>query len=225
MVALTASCSSGVRPTPRPIVTFAPTPPVTAEIVIPGLKAALGPDKPIRFKDTGIAQVGEVGFAIITEGDFQGGQMDARVSFRVMNVLVPWDVMAVDGKTYVRPNGGKWRREKVKTPPKGSGPFGDMSDANLVFKGPSKNDRRFYTVVWKDPANANRVINGTILTGVKIKSSVITFQVRSNGDPLQATYTMKGTGTFDGRSMAVTVEGLYTFFAVREPLVFKAPIK
>ncbi len=205
--------------------TFAPTPPVEGEAVFAGLKKAFGPDTPIRFKDTGTITVGKVAFAIITEGDFQGGQMDARLSYRFLNLLVSWDVMAVDGKTYVRPNGGKWRREKVKTPPKGSGPFGDMSDANLVFNGPSKNDRRFYTVVWKDPANANRVINGTILTGVKIKSSVITFQVRSNGDPLQATYAMKGTGTFDGKSMAVRLEGLYTFFSVRDPLVFKAPIK
>ncbi len=149
-VALTVSCTSGVRPTPKPVVTFAPTPPVTGEIVIPGLKAALGPEKPIRFKDVGTATIANVTFKIITEGDFQGGQMDARLSYAIGPVHLSYDVMAVDGKTYVRPNGGKWRHEKVKTPPKGSGPFGDMSDADLVFKGPSKNDRRFYTVVWKD---------------------------------------------------------------------------
>lgn len=224
-VVLTVGCTPAARPSPTIAPTFAPTPPVKADAVIAGLKKALGPDRPMRFKDTGIVKIDRVSFKIVTEGDFQGGELDARLSLHLGALLISYDVMAVDGKTYVRPNGGKWRREKIKTPPAGSGPFGDMGDADLAFKGPSKNDRRFYTVVWKDPSNANRVINGTVLTSVKIKSSVITFQVRSNGDALQATYTMKGTGNFDGKSEAVTIEGLYTFFAVREPFVFKKPMK
>ena len=80
----------------------------------------------------------------------------------------PHGRLAVDGKTYARPNGGKWRHDKVTTPPKGSGPFGELRASELEFKG---------------------------------------------------------TGTFDGKSMAVRLEGLYTSFAVRDALVFKAPIE
>ena len=51
------------------------------------------------------------------------------------------------------------------------------------------------------------------------------FQVDANGKPYTATYVLKGTAKVEGESYKVTVNGYYQFFAVREALEFKSPMK
>jgi hypothetical protein len=199
---------------------------VDGDAVIEKFKAALGPDSPVRLQGSANARVGDARFKILTDGDFQGSEMDARVSIQVGALQLSFDVIAANGKTYVRPNGGKWARSPEKPPPAGSGPFGDMSKAKLRFAGKAKLDPGLYTIVWDDPTNATRSdLNGTVLTDVRITSSVMTFDVNSSGVPYTATYTVKGTGKFEGRKETVSVTGTYRFFRIHDPLEFKAPIK
>ena len=208
--------------------TLPPVPTVKAvdgDAVIAKFKTALVPDSPVRLQGSANARVGNARFKILTDGDFQGNEMDARVSIQVGAMQLSFDVIAAKGKTYVRPNGGKWARSPEKPPPAGSGPFGDMSKAKLRFAGKAKLDPGLYTIVWDDPTNATRSdLNGTVLTDVRITSSVMTFDVNSSGVPYTATYTVKGTGKLDGKKQNVTVTGYYRFFRIHDPITFEAPI-
>jgi hypothetical protein len=217
-----AAAPISVGTTFPPVVTAKP---VDGDAVIDGLKAELGPDSPVHFKATADTYVDTVLLTIIMEGDFQGNEMDGHISFRRGGLQLSFDVIAADGKAYVRPYRGKWARSPEKVPPDGSGPFGDMRKAELQFKGPSKTDKKLYTIVWSDPTHAARALNGTVFTSVRIKSAVMTFQVDSTGRPYTATYTVKGSGKVDGETYSLRVEGYYQFFRIHDPLVFEAPIK
>jgi hypothetical protein len=204
----------------------APTrPPVDPDEVIAGLKKAIGPDSPVRIKATADTRINNVAATLIMEGDFQDNDMDAHASVRFGTVQLSFDVMAVDGKGYVRPYEGKWAKSPEKVPQQGSGPFGDMRKAKLVFAGPYKGDRDLYLVNWDQATHAARALNGTLFSGFKVKSSVMQFRVDANGKPYTATYELKGTGKVEGESYKVTVNGYYQFFAIREPLVFTSPLK
>lgn len=221
---LASACSSAA-----PIVgtTFPPAVPtrtVDAEKVIAGLRAALGPDKPLHIKATAAARAGGA-VAFILEGDMQGNEMNARASYRMGNVQLSFDVIAAGGKAYVRPYKGKWAKSPEKVPPETGGPFGDMSEAKLEFQGPSKTDRDLYTVNWDQAIYAARALHGTLYSSVKVKSAVMQFQVDANGKPYSATYLLKGTGKVDGKSYPLDVKGYYQFFAVRQPLTFESPLK
>jgi hypothetical protein len=204
----------------------APTrPPVDAEKVVAGLKAALGPDSPMHLKATADTRVNQGAVTYVLEGDFQGNEMDAHASFRVGVLQLSFDVIAADGKAYVRPYQGKWAKSPEKLPPKGSGPFGDMRKAKLEFGGPSKADRELYTINWDQATHAARALHGTLFSSLKVKSAVMQFLVDANGKPYTATYVLKGTGKVEGESYKLTVNGYYQFFAVREPLAFTSPMK
>jgi hypothetical protein len=203
----------------------APTKLVDATKVIAGLKAALGPEAPLRFKATADVRIDKVPFAVIMDGDFQGNEMDANVAFRVGGLQLSVDIIAADGKAYTRPYKGKWAKSSEKVPPAGSAPFGSMAKADFVFKGPSKTDPDLYTIVWNNPSDAARALNGTVWTKVKVKSSLMNFEVDANGKPYTASYSVKGTAKFDGKTRSVAVVGFYQFFSVREALEFKSPLK
>jgi hypothetical protein len=203
----------------------APTRTVDAEKVIAGLKAALGPDNPLHVKATAAARVGGVD-SFILEGDMQGNEMSAHASYRLGNVQLSFDVIAADGKAYVRPYKGKWAKSPEKVPPEGSGPFGDMRKAKLEFVGPSKTDRDLYTVNWGQATHPARALHGTLFSSLKVKSAVMQFQVDANGKPYTATYQLKGTGKVGkGEPYPLDITGYYQFFAIREPLDFKSPLK
>lgn len=230
VAAVAVGCGMFSRPAPTEIGTThppaAPTrKPVDGDVVIEGLKAALGPDSSVRLKATADARIDQGGLTLIMDGDFQGNEMDAHVSFRHGILQLSFDVIAADGKAYVRPYQGKWARSPEKVPPPGSGPFGDMRKADLKFGGPSKADRDLYTINWADPTHAARALHGTVFTTLRVKSALMQFQVDANGKPYTATYTLKGTGKVDGKNYTVTVNGYYQFFAIHDPLVFKAPMK
>ena len=199
--------------------------PVDADKVVAGLKAALGPDMPIRLKATADTRVNEGAVTFLMDGDFQGNEMDAHASFRLGIVQLSYDVIAADGKAYVRPYQGKWAKSPEKVPPDGGGPFGDMRKAKLEFAGPSKADRDLYVINWDQATHAARALNGTLFSSLKVKSASMQFLVDANGKPYTATYVLKGTGKVEGESYKVTVNGYYQFFAVREPHEFKSPMK
>jgi hypothetical protein len=207
--------------------TFPPAAPIKAvdgDKVIAGLKAALGPDAPLHIKATAATRLGGT-VAFILEGDMQGNEMDARASYRIANVQLSFDVIAADGKAYVRPYKGKWAKSPEKLPPEGGGPFGDMRKAKLVFAGRSKTDGDLYTVTWDKATHAARALQGTLFSSLKVKSAVMQFEVDANGKPYTATYQLKGTGKAEGESFPLDLKGYYQFFAVREPLEFKSPMK
>jgi hypothetical protein len=203
----------------------APTRMVDPEKVIAGLKVALGPDNPLRVKGTTASRVGGVD-SFIVEGVMQGGEMDAHASYRIGNVQLSFDVIAADGKAYVRPYQGKWAKSPEKVPPKASGPFGDMRKAKLEFAGPSKTDRDLYLVNWDKPTHAARALLGTVFSSLKVKSMVMQFKVDANGKPYTATYQLKGTARVGkGDPYPLDITGYYQFFAIREELEFKSPLK
>lgn len=225
----TIGCGIG-RPAPTTVgVTFPPPAPtmkpVDGDAVIEGLKAALGPDSPLRLKATADARVDVATLKLVMDGDFQGNQMDAHVAIQSGARQLSFDVMAVGSKTYVKPYGGKWAKSPEKVPPAGSGPFGDMRKAEFVFGGPSKADKGLYTIVWNDPTDAARALSGTVFTGIRVKSAVMNFEVSSAGVPYTATYLLKGTAKVGGKKTSLTVTGYYQFFRIHEPLAFEAPIK
>jgi hypothetical protein len=220
----------GCGPAAAPVVgtTFpppAPTKTVDPEKVIAGLKQELGPDSPIRFKATADAYIDDILLKLILDGDFQGNEMDGHIRYQAAGLQLSFSVIAADGKAYVKPYKGKWAKSPEKVPPKGSGPFGDMTKATLKFTGVSKTDRDLYTVVWSDPTHAGRALDGTLFTSPKIKSAVMTFEVDEAGKPYTATYTLKGTAKVEGETFKLKVEGYYQFFAIREQLEFTSPLK
>jgi len=220
----------GCSPAAAPVVgtTFPPVAPprtVDPEKVIAGLKKELGPDSPVRFKATADAYVNKGLLTVILDGDFQGNEMDGFIRYRLAGLQLTYHVIAADGKAYVRQATGKWKKSPEKVPAKGSGPFGDMRKAKLKFTGVSKTDRDLYTVVWSNPTHAQRALDGTLFTSPKIKSSSMTFQVDERGKPYSATYSLKGTAKFEGKSFTLKIEGYYQFFAIRDKLDFKSPLK
>ena len=227
---IAAMLAFGCSPAAAPIVgtthpPAAPTKFVDPDKVIAGLRAALGSDAPLRVKATTASRQGGVD-SFILEGDVQGNEMDAHASYRIGNVQLSFDVIAADGKAYVRPYKGRWAKSPEKVPPAGSGPFGDMGKAKLEFVGPSKTDRDLYIVNWDKATYAARALHGTLFTSLKIKSAAMQFRVDANGKPYTATFEVKGTGRVGkGEPYALDLNGYYQFFAVREPPVFKAPIK
>lgn len=203
-----------------------PTIPADGDEVIAGLREALGPESPMRIRATANVQIGNLPLmTAVTDGDFQGNDMDATVSIRDAVFQLSFEVIAADGNAYIRQPGGKWTPSPEKVPKKGSGPFGDISNAKLKFAGAATSDRRLYTVVWKNPTDADRLVKGTVLTKVKIKSSELSFDVRSTGDPVSARFSVEGSGRYGGKTLKFRMSGIYTFFSIHEPLVFKAPIK
>jgi hypothetical protein len=202
----------------------APVKVVDPDKVIAGLKAALGPDAPLHVKATAASRDGGA-MSFILEGDMQGNEMDGRASFRFGNVQVSFDVIAADGKAYVRPYKGKWAKSSEKIPSDGSGPFGDMRETELEFVGRSKTDGDLYTVRWDQATHAARAMQGTLFSSLKVKSAVMQFEVDANGKPYTATYQLKGTGKASGESYPLDLVGYYQFFAVREPLEFTSPLK
>lgn len=223
-------CGIGRPPAATPVgVTFPPAAPtvkpVDGDAVIEGLKAALGPDSPQRLKATAEVRVDRGSVKVVMDGDFQGNEMDATMKIQSAGRQISFDIIAADGKAYVKQAGGKWAESPEKVPADGSGPFGDMRKAELTFGGPSKTGKGLYTIVWKNPTDAARALNGTVLTGIKIKSSLMNFEVTSAGVPYSATYQLKGTAKFDGNSTAITVTGYYQFFRIHEPLVFESPMR
>jgi hypothetical protein len=226
----TAALAWGCGTAAPPVVgtTFPPAVPtktVDPEKVIAGLRTALGPDNPLRVKATAASRLGGID-SFVLEGVMQGNEMDARASYRLGNVQLSFDVIAADGKAYVRPYKGKWAKSPEKVPPKGSGPFGDMSKAKLEFVGPSKTDRDLYTINWNKATFAARALHGTLFSSLKVKSGVMQFQVDANGKPYTATYQLKGTARvarYDPYPLDIT--GYYQFFVIREELDFKSPLK
>ena len=203
----------------------APTRVVDPDKVIAGLRTALGPDTPLRVKATTASRAGGVD-SFILEGVMQGGEMDAHASYRLGNLQLSFDVIAADGKAYVRPYKGKWAKSPEKVPPKASGPFGDMGKAKLEFAGVSKTDRDLYTINWDKPTHAARALHGTLFSSLKIKSMVMQFQVDANGKPYTAIYQLKGSARVGkGKSYPLDITGYYQFFAVREELEFESPLK
>jgi hypothetical protein len=230
LAAVFLGCGVGRPPAATPIgVTFPPAAPtvkpVDGDAVIEGLKAALGPDSPQRLKATAEVRVDRGSLKVVMDGDFQGNEMDATMKIQSGARQFSFEIIAADGKAYVRQAGGKWTKSPEKVPADGSGPFGDMRKAALTFDGPSKTGKGLYTIVWKNPTDAARALNGTIITGFKVKSSVMNFEVTSAGVPYTATYQLKGTAKFDGKSTAITVNGYYQFFRIHEPLVFESPLR
>ncbi|HUP54346.1 MAG TPA: hypothetical protein VM408_02475 [Methylomirabilota bacterium] len=225
-----AALASGCGTAAPPVVgdTFppaAPTRTVDAAKVIAGLKAALGPDNPLRVKATTASRAGGVD-AFILEGVMQGGEMDAHASYRIGNLQLSFDVIAADGKAYVRPFKGKWAKSPEKVPPKASGPFGDMGKAKLTFGGVSKSDRDLYIVNWEKPTHAARALLGTVFSSLKIKSMAMQFVVDENGKPYTATYQLKGTARVEKReAYPLDITGYYQFFSIREPLEVTSPLK
>jgi hypothetical protein len=225
-----AALASGCGTAAPPVVgtTFppaAPTRTVDPEKVLAGLRAALGPDNPIRVKATAASRRGGVD-SFVLEGVMQGNEMDAHASYRLGNLQLSFDVIAADGKAYVRPYKGKWAKSPEKIPPDGSGPFGDMSKAKLVFAGASKKDRDLYIVNWDKATFAARALHGTLFSSLKIKSGLMQFTVDSNGKPYTATYQLKGTARvakYDPYPLDIT--GYYQFFTILEELDVKSPLK
>jgi hypothetical protein len=230
LAAVFLGCGVGRPPAATPVgVTFPPAAPtvkpVDGDAAIEGLKAALGPDSPQRLKATAEVRVDRGSLKVVMDGDFQGNEMDATMKIQSGTRQLSFDIIAAGGKAFVKPYGGMWARSPEKVPVTGSGPFGDMRKAELTFAGPSKAGKGLYTIVWKDPTDAARALNGTIVTGIKVKSSVMNFEVTSAGVPYTATYQLKGTAKFDGKSTAITVNGYYQFFRIHEPLVFESPMR
>jgi hypothetical protein len=225
-VALLMGCGAAPRRTPTvPPPMPTPTIPADGDAVLAGFKKALGPKAPMRLRSTTNLQVEGQVLTIITDGDYQGNEMDASMKLRIGAEQLSWDVIAADGKAYIREYRGKWTRSTEAPPKKGSGPFGDMSHAKLKFNGAATSDKRLYTIVWSNPSDAERLIRGTVLTKVRITTSVMTFDVRSTGDPVSARYTMEGTAKYKGRTIHYSMAGFYTFFAIHEPLEFSSPLK
>jgi hypothetical protein len=210
-------------------VTFPPAAPtakpVDGEKVIEGLKAALGPDSPMRFKATADVRVETAAIMVIIDGDFQGTEMDAHLTFRLGGHELAFDVIAADGKAYVRQFRGDWARSPEKLPAGLVGPFGDMSKAKLRFAGPSETDKDLYTIVWTNPTHAARAVTGTVFSSLSVKSAVMNFDVDSAGRPYTASYLLKGTAKLDGKKYAVEITGYYQFFRIHEPLVFESPMR
>ena len=227
-LAMLFGCGPATPPrTPRPTPPMpTPTIPADGDDVVAGLREALGPESPMRIRATANVRIGNLPLkTAITEGDFQGNEMDATVSIRDAVFQLSFEVIAADGNAYIRQPAGKWTRSSEKVPKKGSGPFGDIAKATLKFAGAATSDRRLYTVVWKNAADTDRLLRGTILTKVKIKSSELRFDVRSTGDPVSARFSIDGSGRYAGKTLKFEMSGIYTFFSIHEPLVFKAPIK
>ena len=220
----------GCSPAAAPVVgtTFPPAVPtktVDVEKVLAGLRVALGPDTPLRVKATTASRVGGID-KFILEGVMQGGEMDAHASYRVGSLQLSFDVIAADGKAYVRPYKGKWAKSPEKVPAKASGPFGDIAKAKLEFGGPSKTDRDLYIVNWEKPTHAARALLGTVFSSLKIKSMAMQFIVDENGKPYTATYQLKGTARVDdNKPYPLDITGYYQFFVIREELDFKSPLK
>lgn len=217
----------GCAPRAQPTVpnTPKPTKPVDGDAVIEGLRAALGPDEPIRFTSTSQIKVGKSLLTLVTDGDYQGNQMDAEVKFREGNLQFSFKVIVAEGKAFVRPYGGDWAKSDAKIPPEGTGPFGDLEAADLEFTGPAVLDERFYAVEWKNAPYVDRSVSGTLLTKVKIKSSTMAFDVRSTGSPSTARFLLEGSGRYKGKAVTFEMQGIYRFLAIREPLEFTAPIE
>ena len=230
LAAVFLGCGVGRAPAATPVgVTFPPAAPtlkpVDGDAVIEGLKAALGPDSPQRLKATAEVRVDRGSLKVVMDGDFQGNEMDATLKIQSGARQVSFDIIAADGKAYVKQAGGKWAKSPEKVPAAGSGPFGDMRKAELTFSGPSKAGKGLYTIVWKNPTDAARALNGTVLTGIKVKSSVMNFEVTSAGVPYTATYQLKGTAKLGGKATSITVNGYYQFFRIHDPLVFESPMR
>ena len=162
--------------------------------------------------------------SFLLEGDMQGNEMDGHASFRLGNVQLSFDVIAADGKAYVRPVQGEvgevtreaaarreWARSATCARPSWSSWAGPRPIADL------------YTVNWDQATHAARALQGTLFSSLKVKSAVMQFQVDANGKPYTATYQLKGTGKADGKSFPLDLTGYYQFFAVREPLEFESP--
>jgi hypothetical protein len=199
--------------------------PVDPDKVIAGFKEALGPDSPMRFKATADVRLSTAALMVIIDGDFQGTEMDATLTYRFGAADLRFDVIAADGKAYVRPFRGDWARSPEKLPPGLAGPFGDMSKADLRFAGPSEADKGLSTIVWNDPTHAARAVTGTVFSSLSVKSAVMNFEVDSAGRPYTASYLLKGTAKMKGKKYAVEITGYYQFFRIHEPLEFKSPLK
>jgi hypothetical protein len=210
-------------------VTFPPAAPtakpVDAAKVVEGFKSALGPDSPMRFKATADVRIETASIMVVIDGDFQGTEMDAHLSWRLGSHELAFDVIAADGKAYVRQYRGDWARSPEKLPAGLVGPFGDMSKAKLKFVGPSEADKGLYTIVWSNPTHAARAVTGTVFSSLSVKSAVMTFDVDSAGRPYTASYLLKGTAKQDGKKYAVEITGYYQFFRIHEPLVFESPMR
>lgn len=174
-IALILGCTPVARPAPTEAPTFKPTSPVQGDVAIAGMKAALGPDMPIRLTVSANINIGnKVGKAAITmttDAKYLGNEMEGTVKFRNAPLQLTFDVIHAGGKAFVRPLTHKWARSPAKVPPEGTGPFGDLKAAKMTFKGASKHDPRFYTIEWKNPIYLDRGLNGTLFTKVKITSS------------------------------------------------------
>jgi hypothetical protein len=222
---LTAGCAR--RPPTEVGTTFpppAPTRSVDPDKAITGLIAALGPDEPMRLHSTSRIFVGDGILDVIMDGDFQGNEMDAKMSIRNGSMQLTFFVIAADGKGYVRTYNGKWEKSPEKVPADGSGPFGKMVAEDFRFEGKAKSDPGLYTIVWDEPTHAGRALDGTALTKVDVKGAQMMFDVTSTGTPHSATYVMTGTGTSEGKKYTLTINGFYQFFRIHDPLVFEAPV-
>ena len=210
-------------------VTFPPAAPTAKPVdgakVIEGFKAALGPDSPMRFKATADVRIETAAIMVIIDGDFQGTEMDAHLAFRLAGHELAFDVIAADGKAYVRQFRGDWARSPEKLPPGLVGPFGDMTKAKLRFAGPSESDKGLYTIVWTNPTHAARAVTGTVFSSLSVKSAVMNFDVDSAGRPYTASYLLKGTAKMKSKKYAVEITGYYQFFRIHEPLVFESPMR
>src|SRR4029079_8889921 len=129
-------CGIGRPPAATPVgVTFPPAAPtvkpVDGDAVIEGLKAALGPDSPQRLKATAEVRVDRGSVKVVMDGDFQGNEMDATRKIKSAGRQISFDIIAADGKAYVKQAGGKWAESPEKVPADGSGPAGHQRKAHI----------------------------------------------------------------------------------------------
>lgn len=225
VVVVTAGCAR--RPPAEIGTTFPPAAPTRSadpDTAITGLIEALGPDAPMRIQSNSRLFVEDSLINVTLDGDFQGNEMDAKMSVRSGAVQLTFFVISADGTAYVQPYGHKWEKSPEKVPSAESGPFGDMLAADMSFEGKSKSKAGLFSIVWNDPTHAARALNGTVLSDVKIDASQMTFDVTSTGDPHSATYVLTGKAKYGSKRYPITVNGFYQFFRIHEPLEFEAPI-